>query len=216
MPRLYDRHFTYHSAIGSSTDRLTLAYAIGHLWAGKVVIDVFRIWQREGGRFNWTEIKGQVWTLSRAYHAESLLHDEGETEAIRLNLTDLDDRFVMNETPFTPAYRALIFEALKRRIIQQEILYPNDPRLLEDLRAMPDDPKETHDASTAAVANLAYYLYHMFIETRGGLPDPNDDDGITRMSDREWLSDKENDDDGRPKGNFGGGIIGGKLHEGGS
>ena len=194
--RVIDTHqVEYGAAMDTSKSKDAFAFCIGHMTGGVVYIDEIRYWISDGHRHNWSQIEHDVRLLCMEYNVEGFAHDGYESEGVRLHFHN----FMLDETPFTLQYKMAIYECLEARIYNHEIEYPNNPRLLAELKALqrkwngdkftvhhPDTGAVTNDDGPDVVANVTYRLYNHYVTTREGIDDENRADGSI-----EWPNDHQ-------------------------
>jgi hypothetical protein len=188
----------YTSAIDTSKTKDAFAFCIGHMLAGRVIIDEIRYWISEDGhRHNWAQIEHDVRLLCMQYRVEQIAHDGFESEGVRLHFHN----FLLDETVFTLQYKMDIYDCLEKRLYNHEIEYPGHPRLLAELKALqrkwngdkftvhhPAIGPVTNDDGPDVVANVAYRLYNHYVTTREGINDEiRTTDSIEWPDDRRYL-----------------------------
>ena len=173
----YDYRMEYRCALDTSKNRDAFAFAIGHLQGGRVIIDRVQYWLTEDGkRHNWNRIEHDIRLLTMQFRAEHIAHDGYESEGVRLHF----DGFMLEETPFSGKYKMEIYSSLESLIHQDLIEYPNNDRLIAELKALtrrwngdkftihhPDDGPVRNDDGADAVANVAHILYKSYVDTGG-------------------------------------------------
>ena len=190
----------YAAAIDTSKSKDAFAFCIGHILGGRVIIDEVRYWISEDGhRHNWSQIEHDVRLLCMQYGVEGFAHDGYESEGVRLHFHN----FMLDETPFTLQYKMAIYECLEARLYNREIEYPDNPRLIAELKALqrkwngdkftvhhPETGAVTNDDGPDVVANVTYRLYNHFVTTREGIDDETRAEGsIEWPNDRRYLDD---------------------------
>jgi hypothetical protein len=191
----------YGAALDTAKNRDAFCFCIGHMLAGRVIIDEIRYWVSEDGhRHNWTQIEHEVRLLCMQYRVEGFAHDGYESEGVRLHFHN----FMLDETPFTGKYKMEIYDCLEARLYNHEIEYPGDPRLLGELKAIqrkwngdkytvhhPDTGDVRNDEGPDVVANVTYRLYNRYVTTREGIDDETRHEGsIEWPNDRRYLDDR--------------------------
>lgn len=167
----YNYLIEYHGVIGASKQRDTIGFAIGHMFAGRVIIDHVRYTSPENGTMNWDRLKNEIRVLCELYRVEDLLHDSYESESIRLHLHG----FLFTETPLTGTYRAQIYSSFETLMYQKLIEYPSDARLLSEIKNLQRDTE--WPVGPGMIANLAYTLYTQYVNTREGIDDSRSSQG---------------------------------------
>lgn len=175
-PPPYDCQVIYHGAIDTSRKKDAFAFCIGHMHAGRVIIDVIRYWLPKDKRLNWNQVEYDIRSLSQQYRVEDLLHDGYESEGVNLHFHD----FLLTETPFTGPYKMQIYQCLEDRMHQDQIQYPDDDRLKRELKALqkkwngdkftvhhPDSGPVQNDDGPDVIANLSWTMYDAWV-TSGG------------------------------------------------
>ena len=194
----------YAAALDTAKNKDAFCFCVGHMLAGKVIIDEIRYWISDGHRHNWTQIEHDVRLICMRYRIEGFAHDGYESEGVRLHFHN----FMLDETTFTGKYKMDIYECLEARLYNHEIEYPNDPRLLSELKALqkkwngdkftvhhPDTGPVQNDEGPDVVANVTYRLYNHYITTREGIDDDTHHEGSI-----EWPNDRRYLDEGLQSG----------------
>jgi hypothetical protein len=194
------RTVDYMAALDTSKNKDAFAFCIGHILAGKVIIDEIRYWISEDGhRHNWSQIEHDVRMLCMQYRVEGFAHDGYESEGVRLHFHN----FMLDETPFTLQYKMSIYDCLEARLYNHEIEYPDNSRLIAELKALqrkwngdkftvhhPDTGSITNDDGPDVVSNVTYRLYNHYVTTREGIDDETRAEGsIEWPNDRRYLDD---------------------------
>ena len=180
----------YYAAIAGTPGHDTVSFAIGHVAAGKIIVDVFQHWEAgPDGGLPWEGQGGVFRTimgLCLHYRTESLTHDGNNLSSVREYFEDL----YPDQAPRTAKFQDEIFEGLENRIRRHQILFPADQNLLRELQALErhpgsPSPKRGSGASGAhAVAMLTWKLGTWFeasyedVEERRSREWPDDNDGV--------------------------------------
>ena len=168
-PPPYDYTVEYHGVIGASQNRnAPVAFGIGHLHAGRVIIDLLTYFNPANGALDWGQIAPAIKMQCRQYRVEDLLHDGYEREAMMLHFNN----FLLNELPFTPQHRLQVYTTLENRMYQGQIEYPRNDRLISELKSLQAKaPDGQFSVGPDALANLAHHMFTGYINTREGIDD---------------------------------------------
>ncbi len=193
-PPPYDDTVEYHGVIGASQNRnAPIAFGIGHLHTGRVIIDLLTYFNPANGALDWNQIAPAIKMQCRQYRVEDLLHDGYEREAMMLHFNN----FLLNELPFTTQHRLQVYTTLENRMYQGQIEYPRNDRLISELKSLQAKaPDGQFSVGPDALANLAHHMFTGYINTREGIDDDRN---------RNW---PEDDPGGTPNIS----IMGGELH----
>lgn len=166
----------YLAAIDTSKRKDAFAFAIGHMKAGLVIIDLVKYWLPVNNKLNWSQVTHDIISYCIFYGIDRILHDGYEGEAVKLYFHD----YSLNETPFSVSYKMDIYGCLDDRMWQDQISYPADERLLKEMKAIqkeyngekikwhhPDSGPCTNDDGPDVVANLTYNLYTGYVASHG-------------------------------------------------
>jgi hypothetical protein len=192
----FNRYFQYLAALDTSLKRDAFAMAIGHNDdQGRVRIDLIRYWIPDRGvALDWTQIKASIENLFNTYMVEQVIYDQYQSEAVRMHFKN----YALEETTFTQPYKMLIYKNLEDLMWQDKIKYPDNKRLIAELKALqrtwngdrfsvhhPESGPITNDDGPDVIANLAYHLFNAVVEGRDGDEDGLDDNRSERERDRD-------------------------------